>query len=59
MAIHQRVKENFPSDINLFLPHNGEGRLKMLLSGGETVRFHRPRGSRLSMLINGKQRVNL
>ena len=59
MAIHQRVNHRGPSNIDVYLPHKGKGHLEALIPGGSTLNFHRPRGSRLSMLINGKQRVNL
>ena len=59
MAVHQRINRQNYDVANLFLPHNSVGRLNMLVSDGTTINFHRPRGSRLSMLINGKQRVNL
>lgn len=59
MAIHQEVHPKGPSNIDVYLPHKGKGHLEALISGGSTLNLHRPRGSRLSMLINGKQRVNL
>lgn len=59
MAVHQEVHHKGPSKIDVYLPHKGKGQLQALISGGSTLNFHKPQGSRLSMLINGKQRVNL
>lgn len=59
MAVTQRINRQNYDVANLFLPHDSYGRLKMLVSDGTTVKLHKPQGSRLSMLINGQQRVNL
>jgi hypothetical protein len=59
MAVHQRINNGRFDNVELFLPHDSQGRLKMLIGSGAKVKFHRPENSRLSMLINGKQRVNL
>lgn len=59
MAIHQQVRHKGASNVDVYLPHTGSGRIEGLIPWGSTVSFHRPRGSRLSMLINGKQRVEL
>lgn len=59
MAVHQRINNGNFDNVELFLPHDSYGHLKMLINSGTKVKFHRPENSRLSMLINGKQRVNL
>lgn len=59
MAVHQRIYNQDYDLANIYLPHKSDGHLKMLVSKGNTVRFYKPQGSRLSMLINGKQRVQL
>lgn len=59
MAVHQRINNGRFDNVDLFMPHDSQGHLKMLIGNGAKVRFHRPENSRLSMLINGKQRVNL
>lgn len=59
MAIHQRVNHRGASNVDVYLPHKGKGLIEGLIPMGSTVKFHKPRGSRLSMLINGSQRVEL
>jgi hypothetical protein len=59
MAVHQRVNHRGPSNIDVYFPKKGSAHLEGLISGGSTINLHRPKGSRLSMLINGKQRVEL
>ena len=59
MSVRQRIYNQDYDVANIYLPHDSYGHLKMLVSKGNTVRFYKPQGSRLSMLINGKQRVNL
>lgn len=59
MAIYQEAHSKGPTNIDVYLPHKGKGHLEALVSGGSKLNLHRAPGSRLSMLINGKQRVNL
>ena len=59
MSVRQRIYNQDYDLANIYLPHDSYGRLKMIVSNGTHVKFHKPQGSRLSMLINGKQRVEL
>lgn len=59
MATYQRVNHKGPSNIDVYFPKKGSAHLESIISGGTTLNLHKPQGSRLSMLINGKQRVNL